>query len=849
LALALDQSDYFLLLASPLSAASLWVNWELEYWLTKRSSSTILFVLVDGHISWGSDDFDWTSSNAVPQILRRRLTEEPRYLDLRWARTATDLSLTNSRFADGVADIVSTLTKKDKALLIGEDYARQRRFRRLASAAISTLSLLAALAITLGIVSESRRREATSNLSTAFAQKAVQRAFALDYASAQLYLAKSLTLEDRPDRRKALAELPRYVARSRWTRSSTSIPQKIGFSRSANAFVVAAKNELTVLDSGSGAVKRSWKERGDITAMSVDADVVAVAVLDGSMVVRDVLSGDELLTQQVGDAVEALLLRGGMLAVGMSAKGLTVFGFDVLEKTVTPLWHTEAHEIPVASLASDGSSLYFSFAGHIKTLDLRTTELTDAILQEADTLDMQVAPSGRYFAAGARDGSVLIVDHERRRRGNLRAHSRETVAIAFDQNSRFLVSASADRDVHIWKLEPGEPSVIMTLPQISGAPVGVAIGDGAIAVAYDSGQIATFDAPWLADTFAGPESVLERNIQKWEADKGSFLGAALTTGRYSNMIVRLMFMDSDKLVGWGKDGPIVVWNLRTMERAEFPVKPGVVSALQPYSGRAEHWLASDVLGTEVSLYGLATGRVLCSRTFASRPIPLIAHPTEQVLVGADANGLVFADRCPAGNAIDRREIAKMRGKVTTLAFDDEGAHLVLGTESGQVRFMNWPSATLGTDIQVGTSSVAAVASAAGRFAAVLEDGSVVFAGPSVMNSRFVERGLARLAMSRDAQWLALGGRSGLIHVLDTKTMAEVATFGGSSQTGGEIAALAFSDGAERLVSSSSDNRIQIWDMAHVRSATSDSPAALLRRTETQTQTCIAGFDVTFGGCR
>src|ERR1700759_354507 len=58
---ALAQCDYLVLLASPASARSRWVQQEVQWWLQNRSVETLLLCLTDGAIVWDTahPDFDW----------------------------------------------------------------------------------------------------------------------------------------------------------------------------------------------------------------------------------------------------------------------------------------------------------------------------------------------------------------------------------------------------------------------------------------------------------------------------------------------------------------------------------------------------------------------------------------------------------------------------------------------------------------------------------------------------------------------------------------------------------------------------------------------------------------------
>src|ERR1700722_9026368 len=49
---ALSASRYLILLASPQSAASKWVEHEIETWLNTKGSETLLIALTEGDLTW-----------------------------------------------------------------------------------------------------------------------------------------------------------------------------------------------------------------------------------------------------------------------------------------------------------------------------------------------------------------------------------------------------------------------------------------------------------------------------------------------------------------------------------------------------------------------------------------------------------------------------------------------------------------------------------------------------------------------------------------------------------------------------------------------------------------------------
>src|SRR5262249_21994693 len=108
---ALADSDYFILLASPQAAQSKWVEQEVDWLLENRSAAQLLLVCTDGDLLWdpASKDFDWTKTTALPPRLKRVFQAEPKYLDLRFAKTENHVSLRQPKFLEAIAQLSATL--------------------------------------------------------------------------------------------------------------------------------------------------------------------------------------------------------------------------------------------------------------------------------------------------------------------------------------------------------------------------------------------------------------------------------------------------------------------------------------------------------------------------------------------------------------------------------------------------------------------------------------------------------------------------------------------------------------------------------------------------------------------
>ena len=159
---ALGQATHLIYLASPQAAASKWVGKELEFWLTNRERQRLLIVVTDGVIAWSdtANDFDWSLTTCMPRLTAGRFSGEPFYLDLRWARRDTDLSLQNPRFKEAVALLSATLHGESVEDMIGEEVRQHRRTTRIRNAAIGALLTLLVAATAAAIIAARQRTEA-----------------------------------------------------------------------------------------------------------------------------------------------------------------------------------------------------------------------------------------------------------------------------------------------------------------------------------------------------------------------------------------------------------------------------------------------------------------------------------------------------------------------------------------------------------------------------------------------------------------------------------------------------------------------------------------------------------------
>nr|VFJ52553.1 MAG: TIR domain-containing protein [Candidatus Kentron sp. FW] len=160
---ALQDSEFFLLLASPESARSPWVQSELDLWcrVLKRQDRLIV-ILLDGHIAVDSksERIDWSGTDALPAFIKGHLTAVPLYLDPRKLARLEDIDLNDPDFKHAINGIVARFRGIDPNEMLGEEIRQYRRNLRLRNGAIAALVMLTMLSGTFWFLADSARREA-----------------------------------------------------------------------------------------------------------------------------------------------------------------------------------------------------------------------------------------------------------------------------------------------------------------------------------------------------------------------------------------------------------------------------------------------------------------------------------------------------------------------------------------------------------------------------------------------------------------------------------------------------------------------------------------------------------------
>ncbi|MGD9359086.1 MAG: TIR domain-containing protein [Desulfobacterales bacterium] len=496
---ALTASEYFILLASPESADSNWVVKEIDFWCHNRPSDNIIIVLTGGEIVWdgAAGDFDWELTTSLPECLRGVFSEEPLWIDLRWARTEADVSLRNPLFREVVADLATPLHGRAKDELIGEDIRQHRRnilIRNSVAVGLLTLSVIASVAAYLAVqqrdeavnqraIAEKRRNEALRNESFILANLSRDRLQAGDSDEAIRLALKALPNDmlapDRPYVSEAEAALyeainsvgsPRRIADLRGHEDLLQPVLFVAFDPEGQRIVTTSPDKTArIWETATGEpIKVLRGHEGTLwhAEFSPDGSRIVTASNDGTARIWDAAQCQVLSTLRghEGYVIWAEFSSDGRHIITASREGTACVWNATTGKRETVF---RGHEMAVnqATLNSTGNrAATISRDGTVRLWD-KSNGTEVARLQKMDPnykTFVAFNPEGTRLIAPAGNGTVHVVAaSDGKSVATLQGHTSTVHHGVYSSDGRLILTSSADGTARVWDAATGEEKLLL----------------------------------------------------------------------------------------------------------------------------------------------------------------------------------------------------------------------------------------------------------------------------------------------------------------------------------------------------------------------------------------------------
>ncbi|HVK03184.1 MAG TPA: TIR domain-containing protein, partial [Armatimonadaceae bacterium] len=512
---------------------------------------------LDALIAAADTDLEWV--HAHTRLLTRALEWDARGRDTSFALVGSDLRASERRL-EQAGEKQPRLTALQVEYVLASRRAATRRM--LIARGAATVALCAF--VVLSLVAWGIERQGRLFLARDLHARAVAALADRDTLTAQVLLAKSLTLEDRPETRERFLEARLGGSQLEWAGPPPPTPQD-----SRVAAISPDGARFVIAEGGGGATAlRVWDtaRRTELFRLPVpggggpggelqvrfspDGTRIAAAGAhrDGRLRVWDAATGKTLGSLPVGRDAD---IQG--LAFSPDAKTLATAGSD---RTVR-LWDV-ASATPRRTLAGFGEQV----------------------------IAVAFSPDGATLACGGWDQDVTLWSAATgRRMRTLPGHEAQVTAVAFSRDGALLASAGWDGKVWLWDARTGQ-----RLRPLLGHRSGVV----SVAFSPDGRRIASGSANGMA--------------RVWDVDTGQNLIALRGHGRYVQAVA--FWPGGRRLVTGDAQGGVRVWSATRLEneREQSALRghggPATTVDFQPGGGL----LASGGQDRTVRLWDADTGR-------------------------------------------------------------------------------------------------------------------------------------------------------------------------------------------------------------------------------------------------
>jgi WD40 repeat protein len=460
---ALNESEYLIYMASPVSASSHWVSKEIEYWVATKSIDKLLIVLTEGEIPWdnATNNFLNADANSLPVILDKKFTAEPFYIDLRTARTQKDLSLNNPIFKKEILKLAAQLHNKEPKDLAGEEVAAHNKMIRIRNAAIGILAFLFIAAIAAAWIAIKNAKEAVKEKNVAQANylaSEAQRAADQDPTLALRLAEASMLKSDNP----FIANIAQTIYRKNsFYKIIATLPKP---DKGFNAFTAAdfSPDGKLILTGSEDGIPRLWEPNGKlIREFKKHSRFVACVGFsrDGKSVLTQADSTIRMWDLN-GNLVREIIDHSGIVA--QAQVGPIMTNYETYIAPVTRFVQTygkfsqqfsgNIFSHTMVAFAPDGKTIVsYELISNDITVSDSSGKITHTFPAHTKTLtSIEVSPDGKNILTASVDSTARLWDLKGKLLTEFKGHSAMVNDATFSPDGNLVLTAGQDGTCKLW---------------------------------------------------------------------------------------------------------------------------------------------------------------------------------------------------------------------------------------------------------------------------------------------------------------------------------------------------------------------------------------------------------------
>ena len=804
---ALERSQYLIVVCSPRTPASMWVNREVQWFRERGRGDQILCLLIEGE---PADAFP-----AALRGIRQTVTDaggptngqneeiEPLAADVRGSESGSHGRLhARLRLAAAVLGVrYDDLRRRE----------HERRQKRLLLAG-SVLSALVVMMAGLATIAWVQRAQAVRLRSLAEQQTQLAQANARRASENEVRAVAGETLAVEKGRAAEISRAQGLVDEADALSLAGRRGQAADTYEKAYADLVMLGAPLLHVEAGlCNLYARSPPplltipaNRGGVTcvALSLDGRTGLSGGFDNAVIVWDVPSGRPIRTLSGhGGSVRTVAISadGTTVASGSDDKTIKLWDLAGNGKVTTLHGHTDR----VRSLGFSADGLWLLSGSDDKTIklwdlttgkDVRTFEG-----HHGPVSGVAFCPDGLTALSGSWDSSLILWDlADARILKTLRGHAKGVSGIAVSPDGRTALSASWDHMVKIWDLASAKE--VRTLTGHTKEVDAVAfLADGKRAVSAAGDATVRL---WDLSSGRGEQAFIIRPARSAVAVAVSRDGRVAFSG-YSG------FSSSS----WDRTGIVASWGISDMADVGCFRVPAHQSATVALSSDSRTALMNGIEDGTLSLVDLATGKNLCSlRGPAGWAGRIVFLPDGRTAVSShnDRARSISVWDVAAGKPV-RTFPSGHDGPITCLAACPDGRTIISASSDRTLK--TW-DLTTGHELHTLRGHAAPVSYDAVSFdgkRAVSSDNQAVdlWDVDTGVQLRSVSDDVSVVAFCLDGTMILLGGNSGSVGVWDAGSAGQPRGLGGH---GDLVQGFAVSRGRTSAASCSRDGTLKLWDL-------------------------------------